>query len=276
MPDPITTAARNALPSNSASSRRHSATGSGGGVLVTAPILTDEDSSVKIESMNTEQMADVAARAAVHAALADPARLLITDTLAARRRLPVGPGGHARRCRPTCSPTICMCLSRPDCSPAAVPKGTAAAVTCSWYRACSIRSAAPRRAGRGGCCSCAPLTRRARIWRPRCGAGPVRSRRHQPEPILRPSIAPGALAAAGRHHLPLRRQRPRHISLVREDGDLVVTVCDRAREELGPLAAVHWSVPDPVPAGDPGSFDAALAELGQRIERFAPTLAAAP
>src|ERR1035438_1126286 len=32
--------------------------------------------------MTTEQMADVAARAAVHAALADPARLLITDTLA--------------------------------------------------------------------------------------------------------------------------------------------------------------------------------------------------
>ena len=32
--------------------------------------------------MNPEQMADVAARAAVHAALADPARLLITDTLA--------------------------------------------------------------------------------------------------------------------------------------------------------------------------------------------------
>ena len=32
--------------------------------------------------MNTEQMADVVARAAVHAALADPARLLITDTLA--------------------------------------------------------------------------------------------------------------------------------------------------------------------------------------------------
>jgi protein-tyrosine-phosphatase len=86
----------------------------------------------------------------------------------------------------------------------------------------------------------------------------------------------GAIAAAGRHHLPLRRQRPRHISHVRQDGDLVVTVCDRAREELGQLAAVHWSVPDPVPAGDAGSFDAALAELGHRIERFAPTLAAAP
>ena len=37
MPEPITTAARNALPSNSASSRRHNVTGA----LFTAPILTD-------------------------------------------------------------------------------------------------------------------------------------------------------------------------------------------------------------------------------------------
>src|ERR1035441_8925629 len=82
IPEPITIAARKPLPRNSAASRRHSATGSGGGVLVTAPILTEKNISVKIESMNTEQMADVAARAAVHAALADPARLMITDTLA--------------------------------------------------------------------------------------------------------------------------------------------------------------------------------------------------
>jgi hypothetical protein len=61
---------------------------------------------------------------------------------------------------------------------------------------------------------------------------------------------------------------------VRKDGDLVVTVCDLAREELGGLAAVHWSVPDPVPAGDPGSFDAALAELSQRVGRLAARLAA--
>ena len=109
----------------------------------------------------------------------------------------------------------------------------------------------------------------AALWR-RASKVPAASAGTHPAP----SIAPGAIAAAGRHHLPLRRQRPRHISQVQEDGDLVVTVCDRAREELGPLAAVHWSVPDPVPAGDPGSFDAALAELGHRIERFAPTLAA--
>ena len=90
------------------------------------------------------------------------------------------------------------------------------------------------------------------------------------------AIDPGAIAAAGRHHLPLRRLRPRHISEVRQDGDLVITVCDMAHEELGGPAAVHWSVPDPVPAGDPGSFDAALADLSHRVGRLAPRLAAPP
>ena len=55
--------------------------------------------------------------------------------------------------------------------------------------------------------------------------------------------------------------------------DLVVTVCDMAREELGRQAAVHWSVPDPVRAGDPASFDAAIADLSHRVERLAPRLA---
>ncbi len=88
------------------------------------------------------------------------------------------------------------------------------------------------------------------------------------------AIDPGAIDAAARHRLPLPRRRPRHISEVRHDGDLVITVCDLAHEELGDLVAVHWSVPDPVPVGDPRSFDAALADLVRRVERFAPRLAA--
>jgi protein-tyrosine-phosphatase len=87
------------------------------------------------------------------------------------------------------------------------------------------------------------------------------------------AIDSGAIDAAGRHHLPLPRLRPRQISDVWHDGDLVVTVCDLAHEELGELAAVHWSVADPVPSGDPGSFDAALDELADRIGRLAPRLA---
>jgi protein-tyrosine-phosphatase len=85
---------------------------------------------------------------------------------------------------------------------------------------------------------------------------------------------PGAIDAADRRRLPLPRLRPRHVSDVRRDGDLIVTVCDLAHEELGGLAAVHWSVPDPVPAGRPDSFDAALDELDRRVHLLAPRLAA--
>jgi hypothetical protein len=51
-------------------------------------------------------------------------------------------------------------------------------------------------------------------------------------------------------------------------------VCDLAHEELADATAVHWSILDPVLAGDPASFDAALAELSHRVERLAPRLAA--
>jgi protein-tyrosine-phosphatase len=72
------------------------------------------------------------------------------------------------------------------------------------------------------------------------------------------AIDPGAIAAARRHRLPLPRLGPRHISEVQHEDNLVATVCDMVREELGGQAAVHWSVPDPVPTGDPASFDAAI------------------
>jgi ArsR family transcriptional regulator, arsenate/arsenite/antimonite-responsive transcriptional repressor / arsenate reductase (thioredoxin) len=88
------------------------------------------------------------------------------------------------------------------------------------------------------------------------------------------AIAPGAIAAAGRHQLPLPRLRPRHLSDVRDDSDLIITVCDLAHEELGEMAALHWSVPDPVPTGDPGSFDTALTTIADRVGRLAPHLAA--
>ena len=99
----------------------------------------------------------------------------------------------------------------------------------------------------------------AALWR-RASTVPAASAGTQPAA----RVDPGAIAAARRHHLPMRRLRPCHIGDVRQDGDLIITVCDLAREELGREAAVHWSVPDPVPAGDPASFDAALAELSDR------------
>ena len=109
----------------------------------------------------------------------------------------------------------------------------------------------------------------AALWR-RASTVPAASAGTHPGP----AIDPGAIAAARRHRLSLPRLPPRHISEVQGEGDLVITVCDMAREELGRQAAVHWSVPDPVPAGDAASFDAAVAELSHRVERLAPLLAA--
>ena len=54
----------------------------------------------------------------------------------------------------------------------------------------------------------------------------------------------------------------------------MITVCDLAHEELAEATAVHWSVPDPMPDGDLGSFDTALAQLADRVGRLAPRLAA--
>jgi protein-tyrosine-phosphatase len=110
----------------------------------------------------------------------------------------------------------------------------------------------------------------AALWR---HASPVQATSAGTHPAER--IDPGAVAAAERHQLPLRRLRPRALTDVRGDGDLVITVCDLAHEELGSLADLHWSVPDPVPIGTRAAFDAAYAELTRRVNDLAPRLRAA-
>jgi protein-tyrosine-phosphatase len=80
------------------------------------------------------------------------------------------------------------------------------------------------------------------------------------------TVHPGAIAAAGRAGLDLRRAEPRTLDRTDSYPPLVVTVCDRAHEEIGPDDTwLHWSVPDPLPAGTKKAFDAALDELRHRI-----------
>jgi protein-tyrosine-phosphatase/DNA-binding HxlR family transcriptional regulator len=225
--------------------------------------------------MNTERISELAARAAVHAALGDPARLLIVDTLRA------GDASPSELAAMLAMPSNLVAHHLRVLEQAGVltRRRSEGDRRRSYLRllpgALDSLSRPPARAARRVLFVCTANSARshlaAALWR-RASDVPAASAGTHPAA----AIEPGAIAAAGRHHLPLRRLRPRHISEVRQDGDLVVTVCDLAREELGQLAAVHWSVPDPVPAGDPGSFDAALAELGQRIERLAPSLVVTP
>jgi protein-tyrosine-phosphatase len=208
----------------------------------------------------------------VHAALADPARLQITDILSAGDTSPselaamlaMGSNllahhlhvleqaglitrrrseGDRRRTYLQLVPGVLGSLTAPAAS-------TAARV----LFVCTANSARSHLA--------------AALWR-RASTVPAASAGTHPAAC----IDPGAIAAARRHRLPMRRLRPRHVGDVRQHGDLVITVCDLAHEELGRQAAVHWSVPDPVTAGDPASFDAALTELTGRIEGLAPRLA---
>lgn len=86
-------------------------------------------------------------------------------------------------------------------------------------------------------------------------------------------IDPGAVAAAVRHQVPLPRIRPRAISDVLAEDDLVITVCDLAHEELGVSGELHWSIPDPVGIGTPEAFDSALADIEARVLSLVPRIA---
>jgi protein-tyrosine-phosphatase len=76
----------------------------------------------------------------------------------------------------------------------------------------------------------------------------------------------GAVAAGRRAGLDIGDAHPRHLTDARGLPKLVVTVCDRAHEELGADPGwLHWSIPDPVPIGTSAAFDATVGELRERI-----------
>lgn len=90
------------------------------------------------------------------------------------------------------------------------------------------------------------------------------------------AVAPGAVAAAQRYRLPFAPAAPSALSdAPTRAGDLVITVCDRAHEELQGLDRLHWSVPDPVVAGTEQAFDTAVTDLAHRVDDLARHLQAA-
>jgi ArsR family transcriptional regulator, arsenate/arsenite/antimonite-responsive transcriptional repressor / arsenate reductase (thioredoxin) len=223
--------------------------------------------------MKTELTCDVAGRAAVHAALADPARLQITDTLSA------GDSSPSELAAMLAMPSNLLAhhlhvLEQSGLITRRRSDGDRRRIYLQLVSGAleSLTPPAARMARRVLFVCTANSARShlaAALWRRASNLPAASAGTH---PAAR--IEPGAIAAARRHRLPMRRLRPRHIGDVQRDGDLVITVCDMAHEELGRQAAVHWSIPDPVPAGDPASFDAALAEISHRVERLAPRLAA--
>ena len=215
-------------------------------------------------------MARTAARAAVHAALGDPARLAIVDALALGEASPselqtllsmpsnllahhvrqlerVGlvrrsrSEGDRRRSYLALIPRTLQMLQTP------ARRGAVRVVF-----VCTENSARSQLA--------------AAMWRaeskvPATSAG------------TRPATAvhPGAVVAAGRHQITLPPTTPRHVSRVLRPDDVVITVCDSAHENLDePNDQVHWSVADPARVGTAAAFDQTIDDLTGRIARVAP------
>jgi protein-tyrosine-phosphatase len=101
----------------------------------------------------------------------------------------------------------------------------------------------------------------AAVWRDLTGHRATSAGTHPAD-----AVHPGAVRAGTRHGLRLGRARPRALDTVGTVPPVVVTVCDRAHEELPPAPEwLHWSIPDPVPDGRDDAFDAVVDELRRRV-----------
>lgn len=223
--------------------------------------------------MNTEWVVGLERRASVHAALADPARLRIVDRLSDGDASPtdlqtllgmssnllahhlgvLGRVGLLVRHRSEADRRRTYLHLVPDALDALSPTSRVRASRVLFV--CTANTARSQLA--------------ASLWS-RVSSVPTASAGTHPGE----AIAPGAVAAAARHHLSLRRRRPRAIDDVLAEDDYVVTVCDHAHEELQRsrrLSCVaHWSVRDPVPVGTDTAFDAAVDDLAERVAHLAP------
>ena len=204
------------------------------------------------------------ARARAYAALGDPARLAIVDELAASDRRPaellartgltsnlltyhldvLEDAGIVARCQSSGDGRrryVCLRRSALPELPSPGLGQQPALFVCSQNSARSQLAAA--------------------IWQHETGESGTSAGTHPAA-----CVHPGAVAAASRAGLDLTSARPRHLTDVAERPELVVTVCDRAREELSTADDwLHWSVPDPVEAGTRRAFDAVVGDLRDRI-----------
>lgn len=91
------------------------------------------------------------------------------------------------------------------------------------------------------------------------------------EPATR--VHPLAVAIAHDHGLTLSDARTAHVDDVLRPNDLVVAVCDNAHEQLDTHATrLHWSVPDPAPVATDAAFAEAFHDLADRVDRLAPAI----
>lgn len=222
--------------------------------------------------MNVEWSSSVAARARLHAALGEPARLAIVDRLLLGDASPSEIGkllglpsnllahhvklleqvGVLERSRSEGDHRRNYLRLRPDALTGLAPVGSLRASRVVFV--CTHNSARSQLA--------------TALWKRRSSV-PAASAGTEPAQCVHPL----AVAAAHGHGLSLARARTAHISDVLRTDDLVVAVCDNAHEQLDSHDnRLHWSVPDPSRVGTDDAFDRALRDLADRVDRLAPAV----
>lgn len=207
---------------------------------------------------------DLRVRAAIHGALGDPARLAMVDELAVSDRSPTELGQltglHSNLLAHHLSVLESVGLIGRSRSSG---DGRRRYVHLRHERLVGLSIGRPIQLG-AALFVCSANSARSQLasalWRDLTGQPAASAGTHPAA-----QIHPGAVAAARRAGLDLGDSRPRSLDEVSPPA-LVITVCDRAHEELPPdLQWLHWSVRDPVPAGTARAFDRTVGELRTRM-----------
>jgi protein-tyrosine-phosphatase/DNA-binding HxlR family transcriptional regulator len=214
-----------------------------------------------------DEISSAELRAAVYAALGDPARLAVVDALALGDRSP-GELGESLGLPSNLLAHHLRLLEQVGL----IERGRSEADRRRTYVRL-VPSALP-----------APVV--PSVWAPRvvfvCTHNSARSQlasalwaRRSAVPVASAGTHPArrvhrrAVSVGRRHGLALDAARTADVAAVLRPDDLVVAVCDSAYEELSDLTdRLHWSVPDPVPVDTPAAFERAYEEIEQRVDRL--------
>jgi ArsR family transcriptional regulator, arsenate/arsenite/antimonite-responsive transcriptional repressor / arsenate reductase (thioredoxin) len=87
-------------------------------------------------------------------------------------------------------------------------------------------------------------------------------------------VHPRTVRTGRRHGMSLGEARTAHVADVTRPGDLIIAVCDHAHEQLSATfpRRMHWSVPDPAARDTDEAFEAAYTDIARRVDRLAPAL----
>lgn len=104
------------------------------------------------------------------------------------------------------------------------------------------------------------------MWEAATGEQPISAGTNPSE-----HVHPTAVRVAADYGIDISDRHPAAYTSLPHYPEMIVSVCDLAKEAGVPSAAntLHWSVPDPVPIGTLSAFRTSFTEIARRVEHLA-------